>query len=130
MLFEEIYDSFLTLSKKNNRDYKFVMNMLKRTLKDIDDKIILYYHDYSRIKGEKLKLNREKYEKAFGVNKDLAYIKIEEGNCNNNNSGINDNNNDNDAENNNINGNPNNNTSLDIHNSNCNENLNIEQNDK
>lgn len=79
MLFEEIYDSFLTLSKKNNRDYKFVLNMLKRTLKEIDEKVLQYYHDYSRIKGEKLKINREKYEKAFGVNKDMVCIKIEDG---------------------------------------------------
>ena len=78
MLFEEIYDCFLTIQKKTNRDYKFVLNMLKRTMKDIDEKILNYYHDYSRIKGEKLKINREKLEKNLNLVQNHIVIKIED----------------------------------------------------
>ena len=52
--------------------------MLNRTMKDIDEKILKYFHDYSRIKGEKLKINRENMEKNLNIITNQTIIKIED----------------------------------------------------
>ena len=53
------------------------MNMIMREIKEIDKKILKYYHDYRRIKGSKFQFNREA-EQKINAPIDGTIIKIED----------------------------------------------------
>lgn len=53
--------------------------MIMSTMKDIDKKILKYYHDYRRIKGgSKYQYNREQQQELYRPDYRKSVIKIEE----------------------------------------------------
>ncbi|KRX00084.1 hypothetical protein PPERSA_07281 [Pseudocohnilembus persalinus] len=79
MIFEEIYDLFLNLQKKMGQDFKYILNLVMKCIKEIDKKVLQYYHDYRRKRGgSKYELNREQLQQLYRHDSSKQVIKIEE----------------------------------------------------